>query len=190
MRARPLLAALSLLALGTTGCSSLEGTGDKGYISQDGSVTTIPLAERADPIDVSGTGLDGEEISLADLRGGVVVVNVWGSWCPPCVAEQPDLVAAAEETSQTAEFVGVNIRDPAKENALAFVRSFDVPYPSIYDPDSKALLAFSEVVPVRSPPTTFVLDAEGRIAATVFGELPSVGTLVGLVEDIAGEAGG
>lgn len=181
---------LALTALLTTGCSSLEGTGAKGYISQDGSVTQIPAAERDKPIDVTGDDLDGNEISLADHRGRVVVVNVWGSWCVPCSAEQPDLVEAAQKTSSVADYIGINIRDASADNARSFVRSFDVPYPSIYDPDSKALLSFSEVMPVRSPPTTFVLDAEGRIAAAIFGALPSVGTLVDLVEDIEAETGG
>ena len=186
--AAPLVALL--LALALSGCSSLQGTGDKGYISQDGSVTQVPAAERDEPIDVAGKDLDGKEISLADLRGDIVVVNVWGSWCGPCSDEQPDLVEAAEETAGAAEFVGINIRDASVDNARSFVRSFDVPYPSLYDPDSKALLAFSRVMPVRSPPTTFVLDQQGRIAAAIFGPLPSVGTLVDLVEDLAGEAGG
>ena len=118
------------------------------------------------------------------------MVNVWGSWCAPCRAEQPDLVEAAEETAGDAEFVGINIRDASVDNARSFVRSFDVPYPSFYDPDGKALLAFSRVMPVRSPPTTFVLDEQGRVAAAIFGPLPSAGTLVDLVEDLAGEAGG
>lgn len=190
MTVRPLVALLVLLALVATGCSSLEGTGDKGYISQDGSVTQIPAAERDRPIDVTGEDLEGNAISLADLRGGIVVVNVWGAWCGPCEAEQPDLVEAAEQTSSVADFVGINIRDASVQNARAFVRSFDVPYPSIYDPDSKALLNFSQVMPVRSPPTTFVLDEEGRIAAAIFGPLPSVSTLVDVVDDLAGETGG
>jgi thiol-disulfide isomerase/thioredoxin len=188
--ARPLVALVVLLALVTTGCSSLEGTGDQGYISQDGAVTQIPVAERDEPIDVTGQDLEGNDVSLADLRGGVVVVNVWGAWCGPCAVEQPDLVEAAERTAGVADFIGINIREASVDNARAFVRSYDVPYPSIYDPDSKALLNFSRVMPVRSPPTTFVLDDEGRIAAAIFGALPSVGTLVDLVEEISGEASG
>ncbi len=184
-----LVSLLVLLAV-TTGCSSLQGTGDKGYISQDGSVTQIPAAERDEPLDVTGDDLDGNEISLADHRGRVVVVNVWGSWCGPCSDEQPSLNEAAAQTSEVADYLGLNIRDASVDNAKSFERSFEVPYPSIYDPDSRALLGFSEVMPVRSPPTTFVLDKEGRIAAAVFGELPSVGTLVGLVEDVEAETSG
>ncbi len=190
MTLRTLAALLPLLAVVTAGCSSLEGTGDKGYISQDGSVTTIAEDQRGDPIDVTGEDLDGKPISLADMRGGVVVVNVWGSWCGPCSAEQPDLVKAAEQTAGVADFVGIDIREASPDNARSFVRKFDVPYPSFYDPDSETLLAFSDVVPVRSPPTTFVLDDQGRIAAAIFGALPSVGTLVDLVNDTSGETGG
>ncbi len=190
MTPRSLIALVVLLALVATGCTSLQGTGEKGYISQDGSVTTVAEEQRGDPIDVTGEDLDGKPLSLADLRGGVVVVNVWGSWCGPCVAEQPDLQEAAKQTSEVADFVGLDIRDASVDNARSFVRKFDVPYPSIYDPDSEALLAFSAVIPVRSPPTTFVLDKQGRIAAAIFGALPSVGTLVDLINDVAGETNG
>ncbi len=190
MTARPFVALLVLIALVTTGCSSLEGTGDKGYISSDGSVTQIPVEEREKPIDLTGDDLDGQAISFADLRGRVVVVNIWGAWCPPCRAEQPDLVEAAKQTADVADFVGINIRDPSIDKARAFVRTNAVPYPSIYDPDSKALLTFSAIMPVRSPPTTFVLDTEGRVAAAIFGPLPTVGTLVDIVEELADETSG
>ena len=187
---RPAVLLLAILTLVLTGCSSLQGTGSKGYISQDGSYVTVKAADRDEPIDVATEDLDGNELSLADYRGRVVVVNVWGAWCGPCEVEQPDLNEAVDKTSGVADFVGLNIRDQSVDDAKAFVRTLDVPYPSFYDPDSKALLAFSAVMPVRSPPTTFVLDTKGRIAAAIFGQVPSVGTLVGLVEDVAGETSG
>lgn len=192
MTARSSIVLFALLVVFTastaTGCSSLKGTDESGYISGDGSITQIPVDERAEPIDLVGNDLEGEPISFADLRGRVVVVNVWGSWCGPCRVEQPDLVEAAEETAAVADFVGINIRDSSVDNARAFVRTNDVPYPSIYDPDSRALLTFSAVLPVRSPPTTFVLDAEGRIAAGIFGVLPTVKTLVDIVDEVAAES--
>lgn len=192
MTARSSIALLSLLGMLSagmaTGCSSLEGTEETGCISSDCTVRLIPVEDRAEPIDLVGDDLEGESISFADLRGRVVVVNVWGSWCGPCRVEQPDLVDAAEQTAGVADFVGINIRDSSADTALAFVRTNEVPYPSIYDPDSEALLTFSAIVPVRSPPTTFVLDSEGRIAAAIFGVLPTVKTLVDIVEDVAAEA--
>ena len=170
-----------------TGCSSLQGTGDKGYLSGDGRITQVPIADRGDPVEVSGTTLDEKSLSLTDLRGSVVVVNVWGSWCPPCAAEMPDLVSVASDPATEAEFVGINVRDPSPANAQSFVRSFDVPYPSLYDPDGETLLAFQGLVAPRAIPSTLILDREGRIAVSLIGPLPSALTLAGLVEDVAAE---
>jgi thiol-disulfide isomerase/thioredoxin len=123
-------------------------------------------------------------VSLSDYAGQTVVVNVWGSWCAPCRAEAPDLVdAAAELASEDVAFLGINSRDLNEAAARAFVRRFDVPYPSIYDQGGQTLLAFRGTLTANSIPSTVVIDAEGRVAARVLGEV-SKSTLVGLVEDV------
>src|SRR5690606_17040677 len=99
-------------------------------------------ADRDQPRELVGTGLDGESISLADLRGQPVVVVVWGSWCPPCRAEAPDLAALHEEYADRVHFLGINIRDASEERALAFNRTFGITYPSVFSPTGSALLAF------------------------------------------------
>jgi thiol-disulfide isomerase/thioredoxin len=168
-----------------SGCGGMSGTGDLEYIQGDGSVTQVAIDDREDPVEVTGTSLDGDEIDLADYRGGVTVVNVWASWCPPCRAETPTLVEAAAQTDAT--FVGINIRE-SSENAAAFERNQDVPYSSIHDEGGKTLLEFGRYSP-RLPPTTLVLDREGRVAALINGEVPSVRTLTELVEEVAAEDG-
>ena len=178
-----LLAGLLLLA----GCSGLEGTGGKGYITGEGQVVQRAATERDEPVELVAEDLAGEEVDLADFRGTPVVIVVWGAWCPPCRAETPEVLAAAEELGDRAQFVGINLRESSRETARAFERSNDVPYPSVYSPDGKAMLAFNGVLTIRSIPSFVVLDAEGRAAATIIGRLPSRTTLVQLVEDVAEE---
>jgi thiol-disulfide isomerase/thioredoxin len=138
-------------------------------------------------VTLDGTDLDGEDLSLEEYRGRPVVVVVWGSWCAPCRAEAPDVVAAAEEAGDDAQFVGINIRDAATDQAKSFVRTFGVPYPSFFSPDGRAMLAFSGTLTPNSIPSFVVLDRRGRVAASIIGELPSRTTLVDVVEDVVAE---
>jgi thiol-disulfide isomerase/thioredoxin len=168
-----------------SGCGGLSGTGDLEYIQGDGSVLQVAIDDREDPVEVAGTSLDGEPIDLTDSRGGVTVVNVWASWCPPCRAETPILVRAASELDAT--FIGINIRE-SSDTAAAFERNQDVPYPSIHDQGGETLLRFGRYSP-RLPPTTLVLDTSGRVAALINGAVPSKTTLTELVEEVAAEDG-
>lgn len=174
-----------LLAL--AGCSSLSGTGDKGYISGTGVPVEVDAADRGEPIELTGTDLDGNAVDLTELRGEPVVVNVWWSECPPCRVEQPDLNEAAAELGDDVAFLGLNIRDASAEKGQAFVRNFEVPYPSLYSPDGTALLSFAGTLNPRSIPSTVVLDAEGRVAASVQGRIPTTRTLISLVEKVLDE---
>ncbi len=83
-------------------------------------------------------------------------------------------------------FLGIDSRDPSKDAARAFVRQFDVPYPSIFDPDGRNLLAFRGTLPPNAIPSTLVIDRGGKVAASILGEVTTVSTLVGLVDDVAG----
>ncbi len=168
-----------------TGCSSLAGTGDKGFVTGDGSVTEVPAADRGEAVTLTGQDLSGQDLDLTSFRGQPVVVVVWGSWCTPCRAEAPDVVAAAGELKGRAHVVGINIRDPSTDQANSFVRKFQVPYPSFYSPDGQALLAFRGTLTPNSIPSFVVLDEQGRVAASIIGELPSTTTLVDVVDDVA-----
>ncbi|MFC4783116.1 TlpA family protein disulfide reductase [Nocardioides sp. MAHUQ-72] len=185
-RAAAAVALACLLAV--TGCSSLSGTGDQGFVTSDGSVEEVAVADRGDPVTLSGTDLDGKDLDLESFRGTPVVAVVWGSWCTPCRAEAPDVVAAADELGDKAQFVGINIRDGSTEQAKSFVRRFDVPYPSFSSPDGKALLAFQGTLTPNSIPSFVVLDQEGRVAASIIGQLPSKTTLVEVVKDVSEES--
>ncbi len=133
---------------------------------------------------MAGENLAGERVALDDFAGQVVVVNVWGSWCGPCIREAPHLVEAAQELDgDEVAFLGINTRDLSRDPALAFERKYDLPYESIYDPAGEVLLAFRGTIPPSAIPSTLVIDRDGRIAARVLGEV-TASTLVGLVEDV------
>lgn len=186
-----LTAALAGLALTVGGCSDGGNTisdqardgNQEGYVSGDGTVEQLAPEDRTLTIELSGQTLEGEAWSSADALGEVLVINVWGSWCPPCVAEVPDLRAAYahfEETGDPVQFIGVNDRDSASA-AQAFEERYEVPYTSLVDDGGATLLQLQGMANPR--PSTLVLDREGRLAARVAGQVTE-STLRGLVEDV------
>ena len=190
-RPRPalLVAALAVTAGTASACTDVNGTDGKEFVTSDGVVIEVPAADRGKPVSVSGESLSGDALDLADLRGEVVVVNVWGAWCTECRAEAPVLVDAADELPAGTSMLGIDIRDASKDDALAFERNFGVGYPSIYDVGSATLLGFPPPYNPRDTPSTMVLDREGRLAALIRGALPSKLTLVQLVQKVADEDG-
>lgn len=144
-------------------------------------------ADRPAAPSLRGETLKGGRFDLDALRGEIVVVNTWGSWCNPCRAEAPDLVRVARETAPSGvRFIGIDTRDNAAA-AGAFVRSFGVTYPSVVDTDGTVLLAFNEFLPINAVPSTLVVDHQGKIAARVIGRV-NYATLRGLVDDVVAEA--
>ena len=65
------------------GCASLQGTGDKGFVSGSGEVVEVEPGSRDEPVSLTGRDLEGNPLSAADFRGKPVVAVVWGSWCAP-----------------------------------------------------------------------------------------------------------
>lgn len=185
------LAAVAMaLALALSACTpdpnSVAGqaaSGDrKGYISGDGTVSQIEPARRGEPITLTGTLLDGTPWSLEQARGKVVVLNVWGQWCPPCVAEMPILQkswASLSAAGKPVIFVGLDVRD-SPETAASFLAKTRVTFPSLRYEGGVPLLALKGKAPTI--PATVVLDGQGRIAARILGPVTEA-TLGGVVDD-------
>ena len=177
----------AVLLLTASGCSSLHGlhgTDGQGYVVGNGAIRNIAVADRGEPVILSGRDLDGKPISLASFRGKPTVVNVWGSWCADCHKEQPSLVAAARQLGTKAHFVGIDSRDNGTAQARAYVQRYGITWPSFFSPGGEALLSFSGVIGPNAIPSTVVLDAEGRPAAAIIGGVPSSLTLVDVVRDV------
>ena len=189
-----LAALVASAALVLTGCVNdplaeqyREGSG-KGYIAGDGSWTEVPVADRDEPVEFEGVDQNGDPVSSEDYLGEVLVVNFWYAACAPCRAEAPDLVdLSGQYDGEGAAFLGVNVRDQA-DTATSFDKTFGIPYPSIIDAnDGSVKLAFSGSVPPNAVPTTIVLDAEGRIAARIVGQLRDPSILDTLIRDTIAE---
>ena len=184
--AAALAAMLILAACASTGADEqTRSAGQVGYPEVARNLTRVPPDQRKELPTISGPALGSNQtISTQDFRGKVVVINVWGSWCPPCRKEAPDLQAASVETKDIAQFVGITSKDYDPAPAEAFVRSFEVTYPSIYDPTGKVLLAFAGELPPSAIPTTMIIDRQGRLAVRVLSEVSKI-TLVNMINDVA-----
>ncbi|MBE7701883.1 TlpA family protein disulfide reductase [Oerskovia sp. Sa1BUA8] len=186
-------AALVALGLVLTGCSQESGATSpddvvgQGYVSGDGSVKTWEVSDRDEPVALTGTDFEGGAVDTTEWLGDVVVINTWYASCAPCRAEAPDLVALANDRGpEGVHVLGINSTDDAGA-ALAFERTFEVPYPSIEDTRGEAIAALEGSVPLQAVPTTVVLDREGRVAARVIGRAEG-STLGAIVDDLLAES--
>lgn len=124
--------------------------------------------------------LDGQgALDLADLRGRVVVLNVWASWCPPCRAEAPTFSAVARAFADRGVTVlGVNVQD-TPEAAERFVRDYALTYPNVRDEEGGVARAYGAL----GLPTTVLIDRQGRIARRWIGALTER-QLVAFIEEV------
>lgn len=128
-----------------------------------------PLAaNRAEANQIIDGSTDALDAKLKELRGHPVVVNQWGSWCPPCRAEFPFFGDVAEAHAADVAFVGVDIQDD-RGAAEDFLGQLPVPYPSIFDKDSDAVFSIGWT---GVSPTTWFFDEQGEVVHQRPGAYP------------------
>ena len=169
--ARTLAAVVTAAAgLVLAGCSGSAGSGGSSdhtnYVKGTGLITKVAAKDRTAAVELTGKDLDSKPLDLAAYKGKVVVLNTWGSWCPPCRAEAEDFESVFKaDQAKGVQFVGLDSRDPQITQAKLFVQSHGLTYPSFYDPDGELLLKFPPgTLNPQSIPATIVLDRQGRVA--------------------------
>ncbi|WP_165703706.1 TlpA family protein disulfide reductase [Enhygromyxa salina] len=143
--------------------SLMAGSGCKSQPSQD-------EAAKLEPAPTFETkNLAGDDVSLADLKGHVVLLNVWATWCDPCVRELPEL-ARMHESLQHRQFTVIGLNTDVRSK-LAAVRTMvarhDLPFPIWLDFESKSQVALE----LRGYPTSFLIDRQGNIRWKREGEI-------------------
>ncbi|MFE9648054.1 TlpA family protein disulfide reductase [Streptomyces sp. NPDC006365] len=158
-------AALVLSACGSGGTKG--GGGGTGFVTGTDGIAMVKEGDRTPAPDLSGKTIDGNQLDVADYEGKIVVLNVWGSWCPPCRAEAPGFEKVYKDLKdQGVQFVGINTRDTSTRPAIAFEKSYGITYPSLYDPTGRLMLRFEKgTLNPQAVPSTLVLDREGNVAS-------------------------
>jgi peroxiredoxin len=183
-----LTGALALLAGCSTGSDQVDvnNGGEFRFVAGTPAGEVIPADERASAPDFGGRLLDGAEFTSADLDGDVAVLNFWGSWCAPCRVETPEFQEVyADVRDEGVQFLGLNVKEPSEQLALAFVERFGIEFPSLYDPRGEVALAFRDY-PATAIPSTIVLDPQGRVAAVYTG-LVAQDDLRSVIDRVLGE---
>lgn len=153
----PLVAAL---LASTLACSALPACQGKDTGARPGSgAAHASIGQPAPPL--AGKTIDGDDVSLADLRGKVVLVNAWATWCKPCMAELPELAKIQREHAEAGlTILGVNVD---KRQLLPKVRAeamrFELGYPNLFDPETQALQPWQ----VAGYPTSVLVGRDGTI---------------------------
>jgi thiol-disulfide isomerase/thioredoxin len=169
---------LSFLLVGCGGGVSTNGA--TSFIAGNGAVTFIKSNNRILAPRIEGATLGGGTFRLATRQ--IAVVNVWASWCAPCRAEAPTLVALSKKFPDV-QFLGVLTRDnPA--TAIAFVKRFGIPYPTLAD--DAILLGFHASLIANAIPTTLIVDRHGKVAARISGQV-TVASLTDLIQRVIAE---
>ncbi|VAX07020.1 Thioredoxin family protein [hydrothermal vent metagenome] len=111
---------------------------------------------------------DGKNIKLSELRGQIVLVNFWASWCGPCRQEMPILEKLYKKYKSLGfVIIGVNVDDKPKQ-AESLLKLIDVSFPIVFDTDKKV----SEKYKVTAMPSSFFIDRDGKMRSEHKGYLP------------------
>jgi thiol-disulfide isomerase/thioredoxin len=142
-------------------------TSDEGRTAAVGAPTIRFFKDPAEVPAFRAVDLDGREVSSASARGKVIIVNFWATWCPPCRAEIPDLIALQDKYRDQLQIIGVSEDEVPAEDVKRFVTERQINYPVVMTTKD-----IDRLFPaVQALPTSFVLDRDSRLVQKHVGML-------------------
>jgi peroxiredoxin len=162
--------ALVIALVGLAGCGRRgEDAADRGAVPKADApgegASGIGTAEGSIPPSFALPNLSGNQVTLSDYKGKVVVLDLWATWCPPCRVEIPFLVELYEEHKDAGlVVVGIGLDDGGANVLRPFAEQNGITYPILVGNRDVA-----QAYKLKGIPTTFILDREGRIAAKHVG---------------------
>jgi len=173
---------LAFVALVAVAFERQRGTSELGAGGRINTVgTLIRFTNRAAPDFILPDLRGGKDIALADLRGQVVIVNFWGSWCPPCREEAPVLAAFAREYADDGvTVIGIDVWERDWNDGRVFLEEFRIDYRNVYDAQGRVTIDYG----VAGVPETFFISPEGQLLGKYTGPLKSADQLLSLLAEL------
>lgn len=167
-RSKSLLLALLATVLSATGCGRTQTAQAGAKQANQNSPDAEPIRFVKNP-DVAPAfqlnDLDGKPVSLAEAKGKVVLLNFWATWCGPCRAEIPDLVDLQKRYSDKLEIIALATQEDDPDQVRRFVLGSGINYRVAMAPDD----VVQEYGGIAALPTSFVIDAQGRVVQKHIG---------------------
>ena len=180
----PTLVVVIVVALLGLFAYAVWSPGDSTSLASGGRINTvghlIRFENRTAPSFTLRT-LDGQQISLEQLRGKTVVLNFWGSWCPPCQEEAPVLRDFAASLDGDTVIIGIDIWDQ-QDAAQAFIEEHKLSYPNAVDDNGRTTIDYG----VGGVPETFIIGPDGALLGKYNGPIKSVEQLHGFIRELTG----
>jgi peroxiredoxin len=128
----------------------------------------IAIEEELPAPDFTLPGLNGELISLSEFKGNVVLINIWATWCPPCVYEMPSMEKLHQQfKNEKFKILAISIDSQGAKAVAPFMKNHNLTFQTLIDPTGTIRTSYG----VNSIPQSFIIDKQGHLLKKIIGPI-------------------